>query len=175
MVEKEKELWIKDHGDKLVDVNTLEKGLPFDKNKDQKDPFLRKLVTETVRIRKEFVAVEKKISSNKARKCTRVLSAVIKSTIVRKYYNSLPDTSKIELVAHPVGSFALKCQITFFLVRLPCILYLHLCPVYFSPPSRRLFSLSSDPPHSMFVFLCFKLHIVQGVFKKPLHCLSLII
>ena len=102
-------MWIKDHGDKLVDVNTLEKGLPFDKNRDQKDPFLRKLVTETVRIRKECVAVEKKISYNKARKCTRVLSAVIKSTIVRKYYNSLPDTSKIELVATPVGSFALKC------------------------------------------------------------------
>ena len=47
-----KQLWMKAHGDKLVDffcdnvmVNTLEEFLCFDSDKDQKDPSLRKLFT----------------------------------------------------------------------------------------------------------------------------------
>ena len=66
-----KELWMRDHGEKLFDVfseaamvTTLKEGLCFDSEyyEDQKDPSQRKLVIETVRVRKEFVEVEKKLS-----------------------------------------------------------------------------------------------------------------
>ena len=96
-----KELWMKEHGNKLFDifseatmVKTLEEGLCFDSDfyEDQKDPALRKLVIETVRVRKEFVEAEKELNATKARKFARVLSALGQSTIVREFVESLPDT-----------------------------------------------------------------------------------
>ena len=77
---------MKEHGDTFIDVfcdnliaTSLKEGLCFDSDKDQKDPSLRKLVTETVRLRKEFVEAEKVCKG--------------KSTVVRKYCDSLSDTS----------------------------------------------------------------------------------
>ena len=52
-------------------VNSLEKGFPFDSDDDQRDPALKKLVTETVRLRKEFVEAEKELSYKKARMFAR--------------------------------------------------------------------------------------------------------
>ena len=66
---------MKGHGDKLVDVfsdivivNILQEGLCFDSDEEQKETSLRKLVTETIRLRKEFVETEKEFSPKKARK-----------------------------------------------------------------------------------------------------------
>ena len=97
-----KELWMKEHGDMLFDVfsenamvKTLEEEMCFDSDfyEDQKDPALRKLVIETVRVRKEFVDAEKKLSAKKARKFARVLSAMGQSSVVREFCASLPETT----------------------------------------------------------------------------------
>ena len=87
-----KKFWMKDHVDKLLDVtvNTLEEGLYFD---PVNDPSLRKLVTETVRLRNKFGEAEKELSHKKARQLARVLGAMSKSTVVRIYCDSFPDIS----------------------------------------------------------------------------------
>ena len=71
-----------EHGHKLFDVFSetamvavLQEGRCF-------DPDQRKLVIETVRVRKEFVEAEQKLSTKKANKFARVLSALGQSSVV---------------------------------------------------------------------------------------------
>ena len=51
---------------------------------------------ETVRVRKEFVEAELKLSTTKANKFARVLSALGQSSVVRDYCDSLPEVSEDE-------------------------------------------------------------------------------
>ena len=78
--------WMTEHGHKLFDVFSetamvavLQEGRCFDSDfyEDQ-----RKLVIETVRVRKEFVEAEQKLSTKKANKFARVLSALGQSSVV---------------------------------------------------------------------------------------------
>ena len=95
-----KESWMKDQGQKLFDifseatmVKVLEEGRCFDSDfyEDQKDPSLRNLVIETVRVRKEFVEAEKELATKKANKFARVLSAFGQSAVVKHYCDNLPE------------------------------------------------------------------------------------
>ena len=95
-----RESWMKDHGQKLFDVFSeiamvavLKEGRCFDSDfyEDQGDPDQRKLVIETVRVRKEFVEAEQNLSKTKANKFARVLSALGQSTVVRDYCDTLPE------------------------------------------------------------------------------------
>ena len=85
-----KDSWMHDHGDNLFDifsetamVRTLKEGRCFDADfyEDQKDPRERKLIIETVRVRKEFVEAEKQLNSKKARKFARKLNALGKKQL----------------------------------------------------------------------------------------------
>ena len=93
-------MWMRDHGEKLFDVlseaamvKAMTEGLCFDSEfyEDQKDPSQRKLVIETVRVRKEFVEAEKQCSATKARKFARKLSALGQSPVVREFCENLPE------------------------------------------------------------------------------------
>ena len=66
---------MEDHVDKLLDVmvNTQEEAFYFD---PVNDTSLRKLATETVRLRNEFGEAEKELSYKKARQLARVLGAM---------------------------------------------------------------------------------------------------
>ena len=95
-----KAAWLQDFGNSLFDVfsevamvKTLEEGLCFDSDfyEDQLDNYQRKLVIETVRVRKEFVEAEKKLNATKARKFARNLSAFGKSQVVQNFVDTLHD------------------------------------------------------------------------------------